>query len=456
MKITRLKVSNIGIISDADIQINKPLLVFYGECRHGKTTLLNAVRWVCGGSFPSDIIKHGAEEASIELGTDTGSVTRSWYRGKDGETKARPVQFVDKGKPVKDPATRLKLMLNPFMLDQDHFRNMNETERKRYLVDQLGVDTVSEDAELVNVQKQATGLRSKIAGYGDLRAEKIDRVNVGEIQHKLAVCRREHEDKVAGARAERQKRMAAYFEEASKAQKAENARIARDAERTSLELGIADTEKQISALQKKLSDMQALLASKPVLPVTPITAPPDYADMDAIISSQPNCGQIETQLTEALAVNVRADANDRVLARIKERTADETALKAMEERGREIKAAKVAKLAKVSEQSGVPGLTFDEDGTFVFEGTQAGMLSTSQVMRLSSLLSALYPEGLGVELLDRAESLGRSVFDYVKHAEARKVSVLATVVGERPANVPEKVGVFVVKDGVVFPEVPNE
>lgn len=49
MKAIRLTVKNIGIIADAVIELNKPLLMFYGEIRQGKTTVLNAVKWVFGG-----------------------------------------------------------------------------------------------------------------------------------------------------------------------------------------------------------------------------------------------------------------------------------------------------------------------------------------------------------------------------------------------------------------------
>lgn len=101
MKPTRLVIKNIGMIADETIPIDKPLVLFYGEIKQGKSTILNAVRWVCGGEFPSDIIRHGQKEAKIELHFVEGSISRSWYRSKDGkETKARPVVFIRSGLPV--------------------------------------------------------------------------------------------------------------------------------------------------------------------------------------------------------------------------------------------------------------------------------------------------------------------------------------------------------------------
>ena len=54
MKVTKLTVQNIGIIADAVVEINKPEIVFYGDIKQGKSTLLNAVRWVCGGHGTGD------------------------------------------------------------------------------------------------------------------------------------------------------------------------------------------------------------------------------------------------------------------------------------------------------------------------------------------------------------------------------------------------------------------
>ena len=52
MKPTKLIIKNIGKIPNETIEINKPLILFYGEIKQGKTTILNSVRWVCGGEFP--------------------------------------------------------------------------------------------------------------------------------------------------------------------------------------------------------------------------------------------------------------------------------------------------------------------------------------------------------------------------------------------------------------------
>ena len=111
MKVKKLTIKNIGIIEDIEIPANQPLILFYGEICQGKTTILNAVRWACGGQFPADIIRHGATEAYVALETDSGSIRREWYVGKDGETKAREVTFIRDGKVVKRPVDEIKRFL---------------------------------------------------------------------------------------------------------------------------------------------------------------------------------------------------------------------------------------------------------------------------------------------------------------------------------------------------------
>jgi len=55
MKVTHIKIKNIGIIADQKITIDKPLIIFYGETRQGKTTILNCVRYSALSALESRI-----------------------------------------------------------------------------------------------------------------------------------------------------------------------------------------------------------------------------------------------------------------------------------------------------------------------------------------------------------------------------------------------------------------
>jgi len=425
MKPTKLIIKNIGKIADTTIDINKPLILFYGEIKQGKTTILNCVRWVCGGEFPDDIISHGASEGSIELQFEAGMIQRSFYRAKTGETKARAVVFVKNGKPVNSPVAEIKRLLNPFLLDQDFLRNKTELERKQYFTELFAVDTTALDSELFSSQRDAQAIRAKIAGYGEIDLTEVKPVDITKIQQELVAIRKTSSD--------------AQFNWERDNEKIKTGNVAWDKYREYVkenDAEILSLKEKIAALEKENDGYQKYLAENPKheeLPRPPI--------VDTV--------ELEKKIQEAGATNVRAELYKANLVRHAAKVADGITLSEMEKRQREIKQEKQAKLKSISETSGIKGLSFDDSGNFIYDGTTAGMISDSQIMRLSSELSALYPDGFGLQLLDRGESLGKSIFSYKELAESRKTSILCSIVGEKPASVPENIGVWVVKDGVV-------
>lgn len=426
MKPTKLIIKNIGKIAETEIEINKPLILFYGDIKQGKTTILNCVRWVCGGEFPEDIISHGADEGSIELLFDGGMISRSFYRSKTKETKARSVVYVKNGKPVPSPVAEIKKMLNPFLLDQDFLRNKTELERKQYFTELFAVDTSELDTELFNNQREASTLRAKITGYGTIDLTKIEPVDIGGETAKLTQLREQHESAVKSV----SEYNASAVEHNSTVKRGEDSIFSLKSEISDLETKLADKKSKLEACEKWIKD-------NPRMDSKPLPSP------------SPDIARLEKVIQDAGATNVRAEQYQKNLERANAKKADEESLVNLEKRGREIKAEKQKKLSTISETCGIKGLEFDDSGNFIYDGTTAGMISDSQIMRLSSELSALYPEGFGLDLIDRAESLGKSIFEFVDKAKAENKSILATIVGERPANVPENVGVFVVENGQI-------
>lgn len=418
MKILRLKIKNIGMIADEDVEINKPLILFYGDCCQGKSTILNAIRWVCGAAFPSDIIRHGEKEASIMLEFDGGMVAKSWYINAKKETVGRAITFIRDGKPVESPISELKRLMNPFMLDQDFLVKKTELERKRYFTDLFAVDTTDLDKSIWTKGNDATKLRAKISGYGDIDVTPVLKVDTNSLE--VEINRIKASNKAAEDRAREEQRIASEH----------NSTVQRGIE-TMSELG-----RQIKELTEKLEKTKAWLEKNP-------------RRSEAVTSIGVDTDELETKLREAGAQNVRHENYLANVKRNEQKQQDEQKLKALELEQRNLKEEKIKRLKSLNENCKIVGLTFDDDGNFVYKGTQAGMLSTSQLMTLSSELSALYPEGLGIELLDRGESLGKSIFGFVDRAQRDKVTILATIVGEKPATVPENIGVFVVEGGKV-------
>ena len=423
-----LKIQNIGIIEDAEIQFDKPLLVFYGEIGAGKSTIIKAIGWLFGGAFPSDIIRHGQKEAVIEMTLADGLIRREFYRGKSGEqevTKAREVLFVRNGRPVQRPVSEIKRLVNPFLGDQDYLVRMGEADRNAYFAQMFAVDTKALDTEFFNLDQEAKKLRARIAGYGEIDLTPVPASNAAELRAKISEARKDYNTAVSQ---HGQKQVDA------------NGRAA-DRKRWTDELG--DLNREMEELNRSLENKRKRFSQveKFLLDFPPIDA--------GATPVEPDTSVLDEQLAEAVRNEERAKTLEANKERAAKKTADEKGLKAIEERLRAIKGERKSKLNEVTDKCGVPGLAFDEQGVLFYEGTQAGMLSTSQLMRLSSQLSALYPKGISLELIDRAESLGKSIFNFVEKAKREEKTILATIVGEAPATAPDEVGVFVVEKGKV-------
>lgn len=453
MRAKELTIKNVGIMKDEVIPLDKPLLVFYGEIKQGKSTILNAVRWLLAGGWPNDIIRHGEKEALIQIKFDIGVASRSWYRGKGGKVTARDVEFFKNGKPVDNAASELKRLMNPFQKDQNYLANMGETDRKKYFAEQFAVDTNALDSEAMRCESTARELRAKVKGYGDIDLTPVKQVDATALKAELGEIRAKYNQAVAKAQAHASKVKGEHEDAVDAIDKANdqvrkysaNVQIVIDRRKRRAD-EIVELEKKIATLRLNVTDDDTWLSCNPSKFES---ARPAYPEIPAMPGA-PDTSELEAKISAASADNVRFEQYTRNLARAKARKADEEQLKAIEAREREIKAEKLAKLSSVGETCGIPDLSFDESGNFVYQGTAAGMLSTSQVMHLSSALSALYPEGLGIELLDRGESLGKSIFDLIDRAKAEEKTILAAVVGERPAKTPAGAGVFVVENGEVF------
>lgn len=418
MRITGLTIKNIGAIADISLAIDKPLILFYGEIKQGKTTILNAIRYAFGGAFPVDLLKHGELEGIVQLDSDEGRITREFYRSEDGKIKARPLTVIKEGKRLPKPVEWLKKFLNPFLLDGDYLANMTPDERKKYFVDIFHTSTQALDEEYNQCEAKARELRAIIKGYGALDVERVDRVNVEDLKLKLSLAKEQNAKEMAETNI--------YNATIESHNATVNARA-----------------NEVEALDKEVARLQtnraALAEWLKINPIRSDKAEPEITDTTPF----------EDAISNAAATNVRAEHYEANLSKIESRSGQERQVSALEQQQRDINTQKVERLAEATANCGVPGLVFLEGGAFKFEDTDAGMLSTSQIMKLSTHLSELYPEGVGLDLIDRAESLGKSVFEYVERAKAGNKTILATIVGERPAEVPADVGVFVVEKGSI-------
>jgi len=452
MKVKSITIKNIGLIENETIEFNKPLLLFYGDIRQGKTTILNAVRWAFGGSFPADIIRHGQSEAVIDIVFDNGSINRSFYVNKEGETTARPQSIVLNGRVAK--VSDLKQFLNPFLLNQSHLADMNKKdERSNFIIDLFGVNTVDIDTSITNNLKEASELRATIKGYGEIVLTEVAKPELEKLEVKLSECKQSIQKQLDSAslkntelKTEWQNKKQTLLDDVLKFNSDQD--LKRSAIETNKSMLNEVFLKVKGTIFEKCFDIDGAKRILETLPValekksTIIDLPePIYQVVD--INEQI---RIEGEINNAKLQQVKYDQYLKDKARFDAKESDQIKLKELEYAGKALQKQRIGKLSEINGK--IDGLEATENGLF-FESTSFDMLSTSQIMNLSSQLSGLYPEGFGLELIDRGESLGKSIFEFVKRAESEQKTIIAAIVGERPASVPENIGVFVVENGKI-------
>lgn len=403
MKIKSLEIKNIGIIVHEVIEFNKPLNLFYGEILAGKTTILNAVKLLFGGSFSNDLIRHGEKEAEIILKFDNGSIKRTFYIAKDGEIKDRAIEFIDDGEIVKKPTDAIKKLLNPFLLDQNFLINKSINDMRKYFIDLLDIDTLEIDTDIKILVDKAQDFRIKIKAAGDLD-------NLEEVEE-------------PGSEDDLNKDITTLSSEFDDRQNYDKKIIV------------------IETLEEELKKAKDEL--------TELTMPRKF---DIIVGE---LKETNSKISDLKADKILYDLYLKNKEKVDEKVENEAALKKNTTQQKAKAKEKIKLLTEISKNCKIKDLEFDKNGNIIYQKTAIDMLSTSQLMNLSSECSGLYPEGLGLELIDHAESLGfassgssrEAVSIYVKRAKKENKTILATIVGENPSNLPEDVGVFIVIDG---------
>src|SRR5512145_2326565 len=61
-----LRIRNFAVIDEVALDLDEGLNVLTGETGAGKTIILNALAIILGNKVSTDVIRHGADEASVE------------------------------------------------------------------------------------------------------------------------------------------------------------------------------------------------------------------------------------------------------------------------------------------------------------------------------------------------------------------------------------------------------
>lgn len=444
MKVEKLIVKNIGIIEKEVIEINKPLNLFFGDIKSGKTTLaINSIKLLCGGTFSGDILRHGATEGYVKLQFDNANIHRSFHKRGDGTIKAAPIEFFKDNQAVKKPVEAIRKIINPFFLDQNFLLNKTSLEKREYFTNLFGVDTIELDKKIENVTSEAKELRANIKSFGEIEVVKVEKPNLDDLIKKRDAILLENKEKQL-KHEENVKEQDKLIVDANILIQSENNIIETKSEkRKSLKLEIDELTNKMYDKTIEHAELEMWLeknTKKDTLERVRIDGVDDPVELNSTV-------RISDEISNAKVNEVLYNQYQKALTMQEEKTFHQDLLEEKNNEKANLKKEKTNKLKEYSGNTGIKDFSFDADNNVVYQGNAIDMLSTSQMMELSTECANLYPNEIGIEIIDRAESLGKSIYTYINKAKKNKSTILATIVGEAPTNISEDIGVFVVKNG---------
>lgn len=447
MKIKSLEIKNIGMVEDQKIEINKNLNLFYGQTKQGKSTIaIKSIQMLLGTGFPDDVIRHGEKEGSITMVLENGSISRSYYYNKAGKITARELVYIKDGQPVPKPARAIANMINPFLLDQDILAKKTGFEREKFFFEIFDIDTDKIDNEIAVELSAAKDLRAEVKAIGEINVEPVELIDVEDVKGELDGITMKYNQEKSEWQAKCNQIRAKVSEEREAAHDLSlnidqaNMRIRNHkADIESYEAKILELQKSIQESKGFISDSQKWLEENPPIELEPTPLPEE--------PQAPDTSELDEKISDAKANKVLYDQYQENLKKQEAKNAKAKTLKEKEMKIAELRKEKTTLLASFSEETGIDGISFNEDGKLTYENTSFDMISTSQQMELSQKMAATMSNDLGIELIDRGESLGDSIYKYIDRAKNENIAIMAAIVGEAPAEKPEDADVWVVEDG---------
>lgn len=452
MKVKSLTVRNIGIVENETVAFEKPLNLFFGEIKSGKTTLaINSIKLLFGGQYSRDLLRHGTNSGYVEIKFDNATISRKFYKNKNGDIKSYPIEFYKDNQKIPKPVDKIKEIINPFLLDQDFLTKKTIIEKERYFIELFNIDTSEIDVNLKAKLDDSKELRSNIKSYGEIEITPIEKPDLLLLGKEREVITSKNLDITKK-----------YLDEKStESQRVLNHNRDVETHNRNIETKTESIDNNIEKL-RKISQQKNELEQEGKKLCNSIdenrkwiddienakkeTIEPEKIEEPEYESTE----EIDENISNAKVNELKYTQYQQNITKQEEKEYHENLLSENESLVASLRAMKRNELSKIADNTGIKDFTFDDIGNIRYQDTTIDMLSTSQMMQLSSECAGLYPSDIGLELIDKAESLGKSIYEYIDKATNNKSTIIATIVSDKPAeNIPKDVGVFVVEDGKI-------
>jgi hypothetical protein len=131
MRITAVasRTSSASATSSIRPEADRVIILIGGKNAQGKSSALDALTVAFGGkrAAPADPVRHGADEADIDVELDGGALTITARSTPDGDSK---LEVREKGSVIRSPQARLDKLVGARFLDPIAFLQLSATDQR--------------------------------------------------------------------------------------------------------------------------------------------------------------------------------------------------------------------------------------------------------------------------------------------------------------------------------------
>ena len=468
LKILGLKADGIRKLTAVEMEFAESgTIQIKGKNRQGKTTIIDTIHWLIEGNkvINDKIVNPDKEKAEGELRLNGYTIKRVY-----GKTPKLEVRNTENGKPMKGEVQNFlntfinELTFNPRpFLDKtpyqmlqfalDLFKDKLDEKSKEILGE--GFDKI--DSKIEELEQERLIVGREVKSFGDIELpEKVEPVSIVKLTEERKAIEERNKIKL-DAWEEKKSEELKEIEEFNRQQREQAKAIEVEEDRLNdVKRDIEYHSKEIKELEEKLriakenlakakenaEDAEKCLAhlkQNPPLPEKPLTTSIPKPELEST-------EEIDRKISEAGAINERADAYNRALEKKRQKEAKQTEYEYYNEKIKELRDKKLEILRSID--TGVKGLEIREDGLY-YNGVYCENWSDAEGLTISSELCIAQKPQLSAIFLDRAESLDSdSLRALDQWAKENDIQCFVTIVDDVPEELED--GVFYIEEGKII------
>lgn len=430
MKIISLNIKDVRLIEAIELKFAKNgLTQITGYNGAGKTTVIDSLAMLLRGgkAYPTDVVKHGKDEAQI-VGTFEGWTIKRKIK-KNGTTKSLIIQNTD-GLSVKaKPQDFLDKLFNELTFNPMALYNMKSTELLEFLKKLAGVDLTEFDTKIKDKEGERLFATQELKQMGvpDV-VEEVEPINIMELFKEKEKIDTENNKLRNDWQDEGRKQSQENFEfNNAQRRKEENIETLQD-DIDSTENKIEELVNKVNEIQDEIAGLRSLLEDtgerqqslpkpEPLREIKPNIQEPKYS------STQDLSKQIEA----AGQTNQKADDYHYYLRDVKLRKEREANHKTLDTQVKDLRKQKADALRNA--KLPVEGLELREEGVY-FNGFHVRNLSGKEKIELSVRLCLAMKPDLEVICIDEGEKFDpKNLALFEETCKKNGIQIIMTRVG---------------------------